>query len=141
VVRSPGGDCTLGAGWPAQQCGLRARRGQERFLLRHIQARGDAAVVSRAHEIQRAAERVRRAIQDAELGIDLPQREVVGRQIRGHYEADVFEHRRARFERGARGLDAAQPPSEEIDLIADRKRKGHGILGHRVAVGAGARPG
>ena len=61
----------------AKKNGLRARGVEERFFLGDIEAGGDAAGVARLHEPEAFVERGNGAIEDANLRVELAEREIV----------------------------------------------------------------
>ncbi len=62
--------------------GLRSRGVQERLFFRDVQPGGHAAFMPRIHQLQALLQSLHGAIENSQLGVELPQREIITRQLR-----------------------------------------------------------
>ena len=103
-----------------QQLQLRSARLEQRLLLRQIQAGGETELVARVHEAQRLSLQLQIALQHIDFGVKLPQREIIGCQLRDQQQARVLVISRRLFGGGARTFDLAPHAAEQIEFVIDR---------------------
>ena len=118
-----------------EQDRLRPRGVQQRLFLRHIQPGSNATFVPLVHQLQSALQRFHCAMQNPQLRIKLPQREVIPREFRSDHQPHVLEIGSGGLVRRLRCLNAAPPPAKEIHFIADRERQRNVCLRHRTVRG------
>ncbi len=143
------GQMKVGGGFPEQdrncifklfpllqeQYRLRPRGIQQRFFLRNIQPRGYAAFVPLIDQLQAAFQCFHGAMQNSQLRIELPQREIVARELRRDHQPDVLEIGRACLVGCLRRFNAAAPPAKQIHFIADREWQRNVCLRDRAGRG------
>src|SRR5579862_2887485 len=97
--------------------GLRARSVEKSLFLRNIETGSNAAFVTRIDKLKAFLQSVNCAAEDANFGVELAQREVVGSQFGSDKEANTFQIGSACLIRSLRGFDAAPTAAKEIDLV------------------------
>src|SRR5579884_635535 len=111
-----------------EKSGLSSCGVQERFFLSDVEAGGEAAFVAGIDEIQALFERSDGALEDADFGVELAEREVIARQFGGDDQLDVFKIGSARLVSRLSRFNAAAATAEKIGFVADRKGQSECIL-------------
>src|SRR4029077_8225944 len=112
-----------------QENSLRPRGIQKRLFLRDVQAGGYAAFMTGVYELQAFLQRLNGAIQNSDLGVELPYGEIIARQLRGDYQPLNFEIGGACLIGRLRGFNTSPPPPKQVDFVGHRKRQN--IIGLR----------
>src|SRR5579859_54183 len=111
-----------------KQDGLRPRSVEKGLFLRDIEAGSYAAFVARVHQLQALLQRLDGTIQNAQLGVELANGEVIPCKLRSDDQAHIFQIRGARLIASLRSLDAAAAPAKEVDFIAGSERQNEIVL-------------
>ncbi len=129
-----------------QELELRGIGINQRLLLRQIQTRRESEIMPRADENQGVALQLQTVAHHGDFSFQFPQREIVRYQLRGQHQTRVLEVRFRLLRGGARPLDSAAHPAEQVgfvvhvrtqhEIVLHRGLVRHGILAER-AVGRG----
>ena len=114
-----------------QQDYLRPRGIQQGLFFGNIQPGSHAALMTRIHQLQALLQRLHGAAQNTELGIELAQREIISRELRGNHQPHIFQVCRARLIGGLRRLEASPTPSKQVHFVSGGEGQNDIGLGNR----------
>ena len=125
-----------------QEFELRGSGVNQGLLLRQIQTRRESKVVPRADESQSVALQFQAVAHHRDFRIEFAQCEIVGHQLRRQEQTRVLEVRFRLLRGGARALDFAAHPAEQVGLVIHARAQheivlhsrliGHGVSGQRA---------